>query len=1289
MKRLVAGFLLLVLCVAAGVWWAWPALTDLARQQVERILTDVLQQRSRIGGLAVSLLPPRLHATGVVLGEEPTSFVRIGTIDVRLWILRSLSEGRLVLSTRLQSVGLDLRRMALPRTRDPGKKWNGGGFPSLRVKAAELVDVHVHLRLQGADAALSVAELAGEFESTARTPELRVTTDIIGARFERRGAQLNVGRAHFEGGADAKGIFVKTAAVQGDGIDVVAATSTARECTLSGSVNLGRLSALVDAPIQGEAKFAAHVTGNLADPAVDAQLSVGNLAVGERTVGDVKARVVRQGEAVRVTEIEVSGPVGHATASAVMRTVGTLPIEGTVTLQAVDADALLRTFGVPVEIGQRIAATASLSGTLAPLDLNVIASGDVAMASLGLAAAGARQAEPSRKLATVDAKAHIEAEAGTLQVEVLQPEQNRVTGSLSWKDAQLAGTVDAQVRELGALNALLPKQVRRLGLTGRMAGTATLSSAATGLILQASVAGQGLTVNGVPVPRFTGTARIADSMLMTSGMRIETARGGAELTGTMALGNTPQNDWQLEMRGVDTNLVVGVVEAVTPVVIPLSGGGIDGSVRVRGAWVRSAIEGKIVAQSLYLGAEPIDRIDAQLTTELPRWAGHASIVHAGNERLTVEASGSGDTSVQLAVESTSWQLANLRGASRHKLSGSVVLHGTVSGKPLQPSGALTVTVSDVSFGDRQLGELRIQAAGREGEWTLTGSGLGTALDLNATLRLVAGFPYTLALHLHALDLARLAATNESLQVAITGDIDLKGGLKSWQTPSGTVRLPQFDIRRGDYTVRPEEPIRIDVSDGRFVITPIVLVAPSSRLRLSGEMAVSGDVDLRAQGTGDLVLLEVIGRPIHSARGQFSVSAQVRHRPTTGWDLSGEGEVGEAAVDVGLPVAFTGVNGRFTLSGSGVQIVNLDGKAGGGQFHVNGTLGLDDGPHLVWELQEVALSTSRGLEAQMSGAGQVQGPWKAITVSGNIEVLNALYDRNLELTAFLPFFRAQMLPAPRTKPATRQILLDIRVRALGGMHIDNNVAEVELGARLRLAGTVESPDVSGTVEFVTGEVKFKQRVFTITGGAIDFRGGTTINPVLNISAEAQISTAETDYTITVSVTGTAEKPRVQLSADDPTLSETDILSLITFGQTVAQLQRQGGGISAIDAVAMLPTGKVTDPLASALGVNRLEIEAVQSQASGTTGTIEPRVTIGKDLTDRLRASVATTFGAGTQPMVQLEYRVTRRISLLGSWEGQTSEQAGAFGGGIKFRYEFRHLPFSLLPRGAAVASPYGQ
>ncbi|MFI5397278.1 MAG: translocation/assembly module TamB domain-containing protein [Candidatus Binatia bacterium] len=1274
----------------------------MARRQLESMLAEVFDRPTRIDELAISVLPPQVHVGGVAVGTEPTVLARIGSIDARLWVIESLKEGRPVLSGQVGSVALDLRQLPPRKTDAHEQQGKPGRFPLLRVREVELTQGRVLFRFQNADAALSLAQVRGELKSSWRTRQLAATLDVAAVQIERRAVKLNLAQAHVEGGASAHGLFLKTGNVTGDGISIaMTPASHAREYNLSAAVDLGGISGLVDQSIQGEAKIDGRVTGDLANPDLNVQVSIRNLAIDQHGFGDVKTRVVRQARLLRMTDLDLTGPLGHVTAVADLNTTEKLPIEGTVSLGEINLDTVLAAFGQHVEIGDEVSGTLAVSGTLHPLDLNIKATGEVLAGAsepsrtgpetVGPAAGSAgsvltamvkdpESAQAGRERAAIGLDAHVEGGGGTVQLEVEQSEKNHLTAMLAWKDTQIAGPVQLHVRDLQALSALLPKPVRDLGLTGQSEVTATLSGSLMEPKLQASIMGKDLTVMGVAVPRLVGDISIEHSTLNTSSVRIDTAGGDAELTGTIALGRTAENDWRLEVRSLETDLVTGIVQTLIRSTLPVSGGKLNGAVRARGAWGRAVLEANVTAQGVYLAQEPVEQIDIKATTELPRWTAHVSLVHAATETVTIDGSGGDATGVQVAINSTPFQLENLRGAGRRDLTGTVAVHGEISGKPPELSGSLRVIASHVGVSSRQLGDMTIQAAGRQGEWTLTGFALENAVEIEATLRTTNGYPYTLGAHLRALEFGRLLSNDQSLVAVVTGDIDLKGAMKDWATPNGTVHIPQLDIRRDQYEVAAQQPIRIDVIEGRFLIRSMVLAAPSSQLSISGELGLSGQVDLQARGEGNLVLLELIGRPVNSARGQFTVSVQARRQPMSGWDLSGEAQFRDTALDLGLLVAFTDVNGDFALAGSSVRIVNLDGKAGGGQFHVGGTLSLDEGPNVSWEIQEVALSTSQGLEAQVSGVGQIQGTWREIAVGGNVEVLSALYDRNIELTDFLPFFREQITPAPRTKPPSTRVHLNVRIHAPGGVHIDNNVAEVELGADLRLVGTIDQPQLTGTIEFLSGQVKFKQRMFTITGGSIDFRDRGRINPILNISAESQISTAEADYTVSVSIAGTAENPRVQLSADDPMLSETDIVSLITLGQTAAQLQRQGGGISAIDAVALLPTGTVTGPVAKIIGVNRLEIETVQSPIAGSAGSIEPRVTIGKDLTERLRAAVSTTFGIGTERMVQLEYRLTRQMSLLGTWEGQTSQQSGAFGGDIKFHYEFRKVPFSLLPRG---------
>ena len=154
-----------------------------------------------------------------------------------------------------------------------------------------------------------------------------------------------------------------------------------------------------------------------------------------------------------------------------------------------------------------------------------------------------------------------------------------------------------------------------------------------------------------------------------------------------------------------------------------------------------------------------------------------------------------------------------------------------------------------------------------------------------------------------------------------------------------------------------------------------------------------------------------------------------------------------------------------------------------------------------------------------------------------------------------------------------------------------------------------------------------------------------------------------------------EPRVTLSSDDPSLSQTDIATLIAFGRTTAQMRQSGGSFSLSGALGNQIGDLIGGEAQKVLPIDRIEFEPTFST---TTGAFEPQLTLGKDLTEDLSASVGQTFGVASRTRVEVNYRLGPRVWLLGSWESQTETEAGAFAGGVRLRYEFWHLtPFTLL------------
>jgi translocation and assembly module TamB len=394
-------------------------------------------------------------------------------------------------------------------------------------------------------------------------------------------------------------------------------------------------------------------------------------------------------------------------------------------------------------------------------------------------------------------------------------------------------------------------------------------------------------------------------------------------------------------------------------------------------------------------------------------------------------------------------------------------------------------------------------------------------------------------------------------------------------------------------------------------------------------------------------------------------------------LSGTVSVVDAALDVGLPIGVTETNGRFVLEGSRVRIDRLAGRIGGGTFSVDGGLDVEGGPDVGWKVVDVSGSLLPSLEQELSGHGTLRGPWNDLTVAGEVEILRMLYDRNIEPRDFVPSFKRRLAP-PSTSTSPNVVRLDLHVYAPDDLHIDNNFARVEAMADLQVRGTTEHPKLRGRIDVLNGEAFFRDRTFDIITGVVDFRPQLDLVADLNITAETVVDTPDTSYGITVQISGTTDAPRVVLSSDDPGLTQTDIVSLITFGKTVAQLQQGSGGSSA-DALVGFLTGRVAKGVEggaeSLLRVDRVEIEPA---FSSTSGAFEPQVKISKDFSDDFSTSIATTLGVDLQRALNLEYHLTDRTSLLGTWESESEGQAGAFGGGIKFRREFRSVPgFSLL------------
>jgi len=184
---------------------------------------------------------------------------------------------------------------------------------------------------------------------------------------------------------------------------------------------------------------------------------------------------------------------------------------------------------------------------------------------------------------------------------------------------------------------------------------------------------------------------------------------------------------------------------------------------------------------------------------------------------------------------------------------------------------------------------------------------------------------------------------------------------------------------------------------------------------------------------------------------------------------------------------------------------------------------------------------------------------------------------------------------------------------------------------------DGPRVVGGIQVVRGFYEFQGRRFEIVRGSeVQFPRHVPIDPSLSVDAERDIS----GVTAMVGVRGTARQPSIRLSSQPP-LDESDVLSLIVFGQPVNSLG-ESQRVSLAQRAGNLALGAVSGPLAESVG-RALNLDLFEIRAEGEGGG--PEVAVGQQLGNRIYVGLRQEFGQEDVSTVSFEYRISRVLRLV--------------------------------------------
>lgn len=1253
-----------MLCAGAAILW-WSG--DRVRTALVGAVSDAIGLDIDLTALELGIAPLRVSLVELSVGRPRLFAIERGTAQLHLG--ESLRHRRLFVALEVDGVRVDLA--AVPGGEEAAVQEDGAADAPPLLPPAELT-LHVHdaeIALDGARA-IALAEMAATV-SVAAFDSVRL--QLAAGGIELSDAERRTALGELRGAVtwQAAQLAIEDLAMKGGVLELAARPrpGDVAEETLPTiapiAVDLrGEVGAVVDF-IAGEAvgitagiEAALSVDGELVDPNVAGSLRLDRPDLAGVRFAEIESAVSRRRGVIRIANTEARWPGGVLVAEAAL-TEADLELRGEVGWRDVDTAALM---DAAEDWRSHSTGDAVITGPLDPLQLSVDGRGVVAAEGI--------EPLPFQFALTTDG-------AGVSgEVDVRIDADNHVRLDLErLDDTVVAGRLNVAIASLERVAAALG-YAGRLPLGGGVTAAAVLSG--SGSDAQAAV--EVALANG----------RLADGSLLEFAARFDVSQrhcvvdslhlraGGGELTaaGAVSLASGAANDWQVRGAGVDVApLVRSLRESVMPD-LPEIAGILDISGSAAGDW--DALQAEV---DLGVGGAAVDAIelgDIALRGGVSNGRWRTNLEGGGGSssgRLSLQARGAGATVEALAGTVEKWPLALLAAGSEVAIGGSISGRADVTATAGGVRGTVALAVDDLSIADQALGNSTVSAAADGGPWQVDGRLLDEVFVLEGQVGNGAGWPLSARLHWDAADLPAGIAPSEDMRITSSGDLRASGSLADPTSVAASLVVARLEIASGARQLSNPRPIRIEYAAGGLRLESFELAGDRTRLSASGEASPGALSSARVDGTVALSWLEHFVPGVDAAGGMADIEVEIVTRPGGAPELAGAISLRDGLFEFDGAPPITGLRGEIALASSRITIQSLHGDIGGGRFALVGTVDLEDGPGLDWTLQNVSFEPTHRLEMVLSGNGSVSGSWARTTLAGELVIGDLLYDRNVDFQDLIPSFDRAVRPPPRRRSERPPLRLDLRVSARDSLYVENNLANLEARTDLRITGNVENPRLRGAIEIIDGRILLRGRSFEVVNGALTFKPDLPGQATIDFTAESIIESRDVPYSVEVRVSGTTDDFRVVLTSEDG-LSQTDILSLIAFGRTVAEIQEGGGagGGMSMDTVASIAGGQVGQALAGEVrDVLPFDEVEIRPGFSPTTGEFEPQIRVGKFLTEDLSAWVAQTFGVRSQTAVEASYALTRQIAMILRWESQAASQEGAFGGEISQRFQFWRKP----------------
>jgi translocation and assembly module TamB len=314
------------------------------------------------------------------------------------------------------------------------------------------------------------------------------------------------------------------------------------------------------------------------------------------------------------------------------------------------------------------------------------------------------------------------------------------------------------------------------------------------------------------------------------------------------------------------------------------------------------------------------------------------------------------------------------------------------------------------------------------------------------------------------------------------------------------------------------------------------------------------------------------------------------------------------------------SGSLLFEGKRVSLREITGNVDKGSFSLRGYSDWSQTSGLVSDIdigmQNLPFTWQNSFYATLDGKIH----WSGSRWEGDIDIVEGHYYRPFRLlNMLLEPTPVRGEPGPFSLAAIQSNGLDLKIRDLGSLYAENNVAELVLNADLHAGGTVGTPILDGTLEVQSGKVNFMGFSFDDTSGEIVWNNQTADNPSVDIKGSREVA----DYEIHALLSGALTNLRLSFESDPP-LSPNEVIQVLLSGESPETAQSFNRNFLSTQFAASQLLNLLQGPLSD---ISRLDTVKLASERSETDPTRSfTRIYFGKQITPRLNLNYSTSIGA---------------------------------------------------------------